>query len=127
MNELNKNHVYYTFITISFTNVPNDKEAFEKYGKTITSLLKTVFDCYGLISYYEDNAFVIVVSEVTETKLKQLIKTFNQLLEYKSLKQSFPQVKTSIGYAFSYEPNYKSFKAVFTLAQLRKNRKLITS
>lgn len=127
MNELNKNHVYYTFITISFTNVPNDKEAFEKYGKTITSLLKTVFDCYGLISYYEDNTFVIVVSEVTETKLKQLIKTFNQLLEYKSLKQSFPQVKTSIGYAFSYEPNYKSFKAVFTLAQLRKNRKLITS
>lgn len=127
VNELNKNHVYYTFITISFTNVPNDKEAFEKYGKTITSLLKTVFDCYGLISYYEDNTFVIVVSEVTETKLKQLIKTFNQLLEYKSLKQSFPQVKTSIGYAFSYEPNYKSFKAVFTLAQLRKNRKLITS
>lgn len=127
VNELNKNHVYYTFITISFTNVPNDKEAFVKYGKTITSLLKTVFDCYGLISYYEDNTFVIVVSEVTETKLKQLIKTFNQLLEYKSLKQSFPQVKTSIGYAFSYEPNYKSFKAVFTLAQLRKNRKLITS
>lgn len=127
VNELNKNHVYYTFVTISFSNVPNEKEAFKQYGKTITSLLKTVFDCYGLISYYEDNTFVIVVSEVSETKLKQLIQTFNQLLEYKAVKESFPKVKTSIGYAFSYESSYKSFKAVFSLAQLRKNRKLLLS
>ena len=126
-NELNKNHVYYTFVTISFSNVPNEKEAFKQYGKTITSLLKTVFDCYGLISYYEDNTFVIVVSEVSETKLKQLIQTFNQLLEYRAVKESFPKVKTSIGYAFSYESSYKSFKAVFSLAQLRKNRKLLLS
>ncbi|HQL04881.1 MAG TPA: hypothetical protein PLU33_07040 [Treponemataceae bacterium] len=127
VNELNKNHVYYTFVTISFSNVPNEKEAFKQYGKTITSLLKTVFDCYGLISYYDNNTFVIVVSEVSETKLKQLIQTFNQLLEYRAVKESFPKVKTSIGYAFSYESSYKSFKAVFSLAQLRKNRKLLLS
>jgi len=127
VNELNKNHVYYTFVTISFSNVPNEKEAFKQYGKTITSLLKTVFDCYGLISYYDNNTFVIVVSEVSETKLKQLIQTFNQLLEYRAVKESFPKVKTSNGYAFSYESSYKSFKAVFSLAQLRKNRKLLLS
>lgn len=127
VNSLNKNHVYYTFVSISFTNIPNEEQAFKRYGKTITSLLKTVFDCYGLISYYEENTFVIVVSEVTETKLTQLIKTFNQLLDYKIVKESFPQVKTSIGYAFSYESSYKSFKAVFTLAQKRKKRKLLLS
>ncbi len=126
VNELNKNHVYYTFVTISFLNVPNEEDAFKQYGKTITNLLKTVFDCYGLISYYENNTFVIVVSEVAEVKLQQLIKTFNQLLEYKSVKENFPQVKTSIGYAFSYESSYKSFKAVFTLAQQRKKRLLIS-
>lgn len=127
VNEFNKNKIYYTFISISFTDIPNEIDAFKQYGKTITSLLKTVFDCYGLISYYDNNTFAIVVSEVTEPKLNQLIKTFNQLLEYKCLKENFPQVKTSIGCAYSYESSFKSFKAVFTLAQQRKKRRLLIS
>lgn len=126
VNELNKNNIYYSLISLSFENTNKNGSILQEYGNSVVLLLKKVFDCYGLISYYSNNNFIIVVSEVSQTKLTQLISTFNKLLQYKTLKENFPNITPNIGYVYSYEPSNKSFKAVLSLAQKRKEQKMIS-
>lgn len=93
----------------------------DKVKSNFAKTLYLVFSQYGQIAKTNDSQFSIIAPFIPTIKLKQLLSTFNVLINQEIVSKNNDNFAFSYGYAFSYENNENNFQYLLNLSRVRAN------